>query len=186
MEPRRADLRMSDADRERVVARLHAAVAEGRVTLTEFEERVAAVLKARTYGEVEPYLADLPAEPAVPVRDVVELRAHASSLQRGGRWVVPRRVVVDARAGSVKLDFSKAVITQRVVHIELAVTAGSTRLVLPDGATADVDGVQTLAGSVRARVPAAPGDGPHFIVTGVHRAGSLAVRYPFRFWRWTW
>src|SRR2546423_7838572 len=38
------DLRMSDADRERVVGWLKSAVSEGRLTLGEFEERVDGVL----------------------------------------------------------------------------------------------------------------------------------------------
>ena len=38
--PARPELRMSDSDREGVLARLSAALADGRLTLTEFEERV--------------------------------------------------------------------------------------------------------------------------------------------------
>ena len=50
---------MADADRERVVTRLHGAVGEGRLTLGEFEDRVSGVLAARTFGEIEPFVADL-------------------------------------------------------------------------------------------------------------------------------
>jgi hypothetical protein len=187
---------MSHADREQVLARLNVAVGEGRLTLAEFEERVDGVLRARTFGEVEAYLADLPAgtgpalvPAALPVRDVVEWRSQASSIKRSGRWTVPRRLVIHNRAGSVKLDFTSAVITHPVVEIELDVRAGSTKLVLPAGATADVDGVEMSAGSVRSRVPS-PGDpsgsGVRFIVTGRQHAGSLTVRYQRRFWRWRW
>jgi hypothetical protein len=53
-------LRASDADREWVVERLGAAAAEGRLDLSEFDERVQMVYAAKTYGELNSVLADLP------------------------------------------------------------------------------------------------------------------------------
>ncbi|MGW6687794.1 DUF1707 SHOCT-like domain-containing protein [Streptomyces sp. NPDC054961] len=55
------DLRASDADRERVVERLRDAVAEGRLDMEEFEERLEATYASRTYAELEPLTRDLPA-----------------------------------------------------------------------------------------------------------------------------
>jgi len=186
------NLRISTADRERIVDLLNAALGSGRLTLAEFDERVAGLHEARTYGEVEPYLRDLPvaaAPAAPPPRDVVELASVASSIKRQGRWNVPRRLVVRNKAASVKLDFSEAVISLPVVEIDLDVMAGSTELILPDGATADTDDVRMFAGSVKSKVPAsydAPAHGTRFVVTGSCKAGSLKVRYRYRFWRWSW
>jgi len=190
--PSRRELRMSDADREAVVARLNAAVAEGRLTLAEFSDRVDAVLRARTFGDVEPFVADLPAvDPVAPIAaaDVVELRSQAGQLRRTGRWRVPRRLVVLAKAGSVLLDMRHAVFGHRVVEIELFAQAGSATVVLPRGATANIDGVTTSAGSARMKVPAVPEPGataPHVVITGSIAAGTLSVRYEYRFWRWRW
>src|SRR5438046_576304 len=108
LEPGQRDILMSDADRERVVARLQAAVSEGRITLAEFQERVDGVLRARRYGEIEPYLAGLPSGPGPAV--VSELRTVASSLKRSGPWPVPQKLKVHSKAGSVKLDFTEATI----------------------------------------------------------------------------
>jgi hypothetical protein len=184
---------MSDADRERVLARLNVAVGEGRLTLAEFEERVAGVLNARTYGEVEPFVADLPMsgnlELAGRGREVVELRNFASTLRRKGQWAVPRRLVVQSRAGSVRLDMRHALISHQVVHVELEVFAGSTTIVLPQGATADIDGVEMYAGSAKSKVPSVgglTGGHPHLVVTGNQRAGGLLVRYERKFLRWRW
>ena len=58
--PDRPEPRISDADRERAVQRLSDAVTEGRLTVAEFDERVAAVPAARTASELVPHLADLP------------------------------------------------------------------------------------------------------------------------------
>lgn len=191
--PGQRDLLMSDADRERVVARLQSAVGEGRLTLDEFQERVDGVLRARRFGEVEPYLVGLPqpagGSPLPPVPEVAELRSVASSLRRTGRWPVPRVLRVSSKAGAVKLDFTDAMIGHPVVQVVLDVYAGGTTLVLPPGATVDVDGVQMYAGGVTVRkVPqvADPTGGPHFVVTGSQKAGGLTVRHRRRFLRWTW
>jgi len=57
---RQGDLRASDADRDRVVERLHKASTEGRIAAEELEQRVTTALRARTYGELEKTVADLP------------------------------------------------------------------------------------------------------------------------------
>lgn len=53
-------LRASDADRERVAERLREHAGAGRLTMDELSERLETVLAARTLGELEPPLADLP------------------------------------------------------------------------------------------------------------------------------
>lgn len=60
------DLRASDADRERVAEVLRDAVAEGRLDMTEFEERLDATYKARTYRELAPITRDLPVAGVTP------------------------------------------------------------------------------------------------------------------------
>jgi len=57
---KRSSLRASDADRERVAERLKQAATEGRILAHEFEERLAAALRARTYGDLDDVVADLP------------------------------------------------------------------------------------------------------------------------------
>jgi hypothetical protein len=54
------DLRASDAERQRVVDDLRRHFGEGRLTLTEFEERSGLAYSARTVGDLTPLLADLP------------------------------------------------------------------------------------------------------------------------------
>jgi DUF1707 SHOCT-like domain/Domain of unknown function (DUF4190) len=59
----------ADADRERAIDVLKAGFAEGRLTKAEYEVRAARVYTARTYGELGPLIADLPAGPlSVPVQ----------------------------------------------------------------------------------------------------------------------
>ncbi len=58
--PPPSPLRASDGEREATVARLHQALAEGRLDLAETEERVTAAYAARHRDELPPLLADLP------------------------------------------------------------------------------------------------------------------------------
>jgi hypothetical protein len=59
-------IRIGDADRERVTARLREHFAEGRLTSEELEERIAAALSAKTFGDLRRILADLPDPAPVP------------------------------------------------------------------------------------------------------------------------
>lgn len=53
-------MRASDADRERTASLLREHHAEGRLTAEEFNERLDKVFEAKTIGELETLLADLP------------------------------------------------------------------------------------------------------------------------------
>lgn len=57
---RRALLRASDSDREQIAERLRRAATEGRLHDDELEERLGAAFSARTYGELDLLVADLP------------------------------------------------------------------------------------------------------------------------------
>ena len=57
---RRATLKASDADREQIAERLRKATAEGRLLAEELEERLEATFTARTYGELDAVVSDLP------------------------------------------------------------------------------------------------------------------------------
>jgi hypothetical protein len=65
---RRATLRASDADREQIAERLRQATAEGRLLAEELEERLEATFTARTYGELDAVVVDLPGA-TVPRRE---------------------------------------------------------------------------------------------------------------------
>ncbi len=56
-------MRASDAERERAADVLKAAVAEGRLDWDEHRERLDAVMRSHTYGELQDLLVDLPIGP---------------------------------------------------------------------------------------------------------------------------
>jgi hypothetical protein len=57
-------LRASDAERESIVTQLREHGAAGRLDVDELEQRIGAAYAARTHGDLEGLLADLPARPA--------------------------------------------------------------------------------------------------------------------------
>jgi hypothetical protein len=59
-------IRVSDADREHVASRLREHFAEGRLSSDELDERIAATLGARTFGDLRRVTADLPGPAPVP------------------------------------------------------------------------------------------------------------------------
>lgn len=174
-------MRLSDAERERVVEHLNQAVGEGRLTLDEFEERLGGVLAARTRADLEPFVADLPAAVAP---DVVELRSRASSLKRAGRWVVPRRLVVEVQSSNVKLDLTAAAITWPTLEVLLDTRSSNVTLVLPPGASATMDELEMRASNARAKVP--DSGGLHVVLRGRLQSSNVKVRYQRRFLRWRW
>ena len=191
-------IRISDADRDRAAARLQQAVAEGRITLDELEERLAVVYAARYAADLLPPFADLPggdlvtrpasAPASVPAAADVPplvLKAGMSTIKRAGAWDVPPRLRVQSAMGTVVLDFSEANVPHPVVDIEVDLGAGSARLIVPDEATANVDGVVSGMGTVKSSVPSVPRPGtPHFVVHGRAGMGSVTVRRRYQFGRW--
>jgi Domain of unknown function (DUF1707) len=59
-------LRAGTVDRERVADALREAFAEGRLEVDELDQRLAAVYRAKTLGELRPLTADLPVPAAQP------------------------------------------------------------------------------------------------------------------------
>jgi hypothetical protein len=56
----RDQIRAADADRDKAAERLREALAEGRLDLDELDERLRDVYAARTFGDLDRVLADLP------------------------------------------------------------------------------------------------------------------------------
>ncbi|HEY1916184.1 MAG TPA: DUF1707 domain-containing protein [Streptosporangiaceae bacterium] len=60
-------IRISDADREQMAARLREHYAQGRLSTDELEERITATFSAKTYGDLRHVMADLPEPESAPV-----------------------------------------------------------------------------------------------------------------------
>lgn len=80
--------RAGDTDRDAAAATLREAFAEGRITQSEFEYRLDQVHAARTYGELAPITADLPAHaPALPQSQMPDAKAAKRRRDLRAGWV---------------------------------------------------------------------------------------------------
>jgi hypothetical protein len=178
--------RASDNDREDYVERLREAAAEGRLTMDEFEERMASAYQARTYGELERLTEDLPVKTTAKQNQPTEvrLRATGSTVRRTGRWIVPQRIIVENNMGSAVVDLTEATILSRDVQVDVQLTAGSLTIKVPPGTTADTDDLHTPFGtsSVRVDSPLEPRLRLH--VSGNAAMGSVHIRHLNVFERW--
>ncbi|MFF4420078.1 DUF1707 domain-containing protein [Streptomyces sp. NPDC001549] len=188
------ELRASDADRDRVVERLRDAVAEGRLDMEEFEERLDAVYKSRTYAELEPLTRDLPAPAGGPVARPTAAAepwtgriggagssatavAVMSGFQRKGRWTVPARFDAVAFWGGGELDLREADFAQREVVINCVAVMGGIQITVPPGVELDVRGFGFM-GAFDQRDnpgPSEPG-APRVVVTGFAFWGGVEIK----------
>jgi len=146
-------LRASDADRDRVIELLRAAVADGRLDQGEFDERLDAALAARTIDALAPLTADLIAvpgsaaartlppagTPAEPAAELLTIKERHGSVRRDGRWTLPHRLVLRTAWSDVMLDLTSAVPSGPELVIELRVTGGNVELVLAPGMEVDAN-----------------------------------------------
>jgi hypothetical protein len=74
----REQMRAADGDRQRVADQLREALTEGRLDLSEYDERLTGAYAAKTYGDLDRLLSDLPnaapIEPYTPPPAPVEHR----------------------------------------------------------------------------------------------------------------
>ncbi|HZD98957.1 MAG TPA: DUF1707 domain-containing protein [Micromonosporaceae bacterium] len=161
-------VRVSDAERETIVRRLNDATSEGRLTLEEFSERVSAALAARTQGDLDILMTDLPAHPSAPLSRTANVPVPSSgprisqitpigSVKRGGHWRLDRDMEIGTVVGSVKLDLRHAEIAAAVVDLHVRATLGSVKVWIPSGIAVDVDGATVLGSRTVADSAAVPG-----------------------------
>ena len=146
-------LRASDADRDRVIELLRAAVADGRLDPVEFDERLDATLAARTVDALGPLTADLVAvpgsdgalalplagTPAEPATELLTIKEKHGSVRRDGRWTLPHRLALRTAWCDVLLDLTRAVRSGPELVIELRVSGGNVELVLAPGMVVDAN-----------------------------------------------
>jgi Domain of unknown function (DUF1707) len=192
------ELRASHEDRDKVVEVLRVAAGDGRLTAEELDERLERALQARTYNELAVLTVDLPAvggraavapqpDPSVQPKDLIRISTRSGHTERGGSWVVPKAMEVTVTSGSVKLDFTKAVITSRVLQIEADVHSGHLVLITRPGVIVDSDEVSVRSGHVKTASPWRA-DVPEVLrveISGQVRSGHVNAHPPRRsFWQW--
>src|ERR1700744_5235181 len=190
MPPRPAprDLRASDSDRERVVAMLGEALADGRLSYDEDSERMPLALPARPLGALAALTRDLAAPEHQPVQldGGQPVTALFTGAHRSGRWVVPGNLTCVAAFGEVILDFTEAILHDRHVVVTVYALFGKVRLIVPAGVEVVMSGNNILGrqrGGTSRRVPTSS-DVPVIEIRGHVAASEVLARTPPRPRRW--
>nr|WP_176740510.1 DUF1707 domain-containing protein [Streptomyces sp. Ncost-T10-10d] len=194
-------MRASDAERERVAETLREAVAEGRLEMEEFELRLEAAYRARTHGELEPLLRDLPSpgtavDPVgaapVPTSSAVRWadRIGKPATSRGafavwggfgrrGNWTVGRKFTAFTMWGGGEIDLREANFEDREVVIRCFTIMGGMRVTVPPELNAEVTGIGIMGGfgerSKDAGVQSP--DSPRVRITGLALMGGVGVEH---------
>ena len=85
----RDEMRAADADRQAVADQLKAALDEGRLDLHEYDERLQQAYAAKTYGDLQPLLSDLPsAALSIPEQRRPPALVHTSDAELTRRWLL--------------------------------------------------------------------------------------------------
>ncbi|WP_407699205.1 DUF1707 SHOCT-like domain-containing protein [Streptomyces alkaliterrae] len=180
--PTAAEVRISDADRDRVADLLRDALAEGRLTPEEHSERVEAAYRARTAGELEPLLRDLPAGRPRPTRAPDTAGALAgprsvvaifSGATRKGRWRPGAQTTAFACFGGVEIDLSEAVFEQRETVVNATAIFGGVDIKVPENVTLRSSGSAVLGGFDVDEQTAEDPDAPVVIVRGLAIFGGV-------------
>jgi hypothetical protein len=161
---------LSDADRERAVALLNEAVADGRLTWPEHGERVELAWSARTREQLVPSIGDLDvvARPVEPQRVV----ATASKIVR--RPEPGRRIVARSLFGAVYLDLTE-VPNGEELYVEASSFGGKVVITVGPNATVIDEGEAVLAKRKILVTPPETVGGPVIRISGRSTLGHLKV-----------
>lgn len=189
-----SQMRISDADRQRVADVLRDAAGEGRIDLDELEERLELTWQAKTYGELVPITLDLqaagPVAPpaASPVRRTpssVPAVGHNSSVaimsecKRQGVWSVPEHHSAFAMMGSVLIDLRQAHLSAHETLVNASAIMGEVKVIVPADMHVVMDGTPIMGefNQAKDKVPAEVGPGsPVVRIRGMALMGSVTVQ----------
>jgi hypothetical protein len=185
-------LRASDADRDRIADILRDALAEGRLTAEEHAERIDSVYRAKTVGELEPLVEDLPApgagthrgpatasypavDPNVPVT-AESLVAVFSSSTRKGRWRIGNRTKAFALFGNIEIDLTEALFEQRLTVIDATSIFGNVEVTVPENISLHGNGTGIFGNFEVETLEAANPEAPVVVVNGYSVFGNIEAK----------
>jgi hypothetical protein len=180
----RLELRIGDRERRAVDAQLQAAVGEGVLTLSEYDDRATRLWEARTTGDLTALVTDLPgsrqahAAPAPgPAGDVPPRRSVAviSEDAVAGPFLAGQAVETYVVMGSAKVDLRRDDLPAEV-RVRAVSVMGEVSVLVPHGATVHLSGAALMAErSCRVDPPVAGGPVVH--VDAWALMGTIKVKH---------
>jgi hypothetical protein len=148
-----AESRAADTDRIQVAQLLTEAAAQGRLQLSDYEDRLTRAYAAQTYAELDRLRSDLMGLSVSPQRGgackpapSMLLLAIMGAFNRRGRWNVPKKLTTFALWGSGVVDLRYADFTSTEVEIRAFSIMGGQTIVLPPEVNIEVNGHGVMGG----------------------------------------
>lgn len=174
-------MRAADTDRIQVAQLLTDAAAQGKLPMTEYEDRLDRAYRAQTYADLALLSDDLP---GVGTRGVgvcrpapsTMLLAILSGFERRGRWNVPKKLTTFALFGGGVVDLRYADFTAADVEIRSYSIFGGQTILVPPEVNVDLDGLGVMGAFDRSvKGQGCPG-GPRVHIRGFSLWGSVGVK----------
>lgn len=164
-------IRASDSEREHTARFLQQSYSEGRLTMAEFDERVASAYAARSRSELEALTQDLPLpERRADNRPAADPRQHSrhpqprqhdraparrvtggtgpgtsiavmGGVERTGSWTLPAQHTAVAVMGGVEIDLRNADLQAHETTIQAFAFWGGVEILVPDDVQLHVEGI---------------------------------------------
>jgi hypothetical protein len=150
---RDASTRAADTDRIQVAQLLTDAAAQGRLQMSDYEDRLTRAYAARTYAELDSLRSDLigssvgaPGGGAGKPAPSMLLLAIMSAFERRGRWNVPKKLTTFALWGGGVIDLRYADFTSTEVEIHACSIMGGQTILLPPEVNVEIHGHGVMGG----------------------------------------
>lgn len=185
-------LRASDSDRDRIAEILRDAAGEGRLGMDELDDRLSAVYAAKTYGELEPIVQDLPNArganaPAAPAAeravyqfggtpDSASAIAVMGGFTRKGAWVVPANFTALTIMGGGQIDLREARFAESVTTIHATAIMGGIEIIVPEDADVRVSGIGLMGAFEHGATGVGKPGAPTIHINGLAFWGAVDVK----------
>ena len=140
--------------RDHVIEQLSTGFAASHFEIDELERRVSLAHAATTPSDLDALVTDLAPSTSQSLVPVKRMRVVLGSVERSGRWAVPRELAARVWWGNLVIDLRGAQLGLGVTTIDVHVTMGNVEIVVPPDVDVDVDASSFLANVEERTVPA--------------------------------
>jgi hypothetical protein len=152
-DPATAIPRAAETDRIQVAQLLTDAAAQGRLQMSDYENRLTRAYAAKTYEELDQLRSDLLGSSvnsqrggATKPAPSMLLLAIMSAFERRGRWNVPKKLTTFALWGGGVIDLRYADFTSTDVEINATSIMGGQTILLPPEVNVEIKGHGLMGG----------------------------------------
>ncbi len=180
---RNAPTRAADTDRIQVAQLLTDAAAQGRLQMSDYEDRLAKAYAAKTYDELDSLRSDLlgssvgaPGGGAGKPAPSMLLLAIMSAFERRGRWNVPKKLTTFALWGGGVIDLRYADFTSTEVEIHAFSIMGGQTILLPPEVNVEIKGHGVMGGFDHSVAGAGTPGAPTVKIRGFALWGGVGIK----------